>query len=38
MNQTSPEFGTTANAEAPLVVALVGPDSERQDRARPGAC
>ena len=25
MNQTSPEFGTTANAEAPLVVALVGP-------------
>ena len=25
MNQSSPEFGTTANAEAPLVVALVGP-------------
>ena len=25
MNQISPEFGTTANAEAPLVVALVGP-------------
>ena len=25
MNQFCPEFGTTANAEAPLVVALVGP-------------